>query len=141
MTLYNAVVPTYSPFLDAQWITTAARLSRSDRLGSNFHRYVISQNFPALLEFPLGAEIRVRPRAPWSLTTTNKSKYVTYSPFADVKLAPLVVELLYTSRHLRTLAEPSVLYSALQSGRLTGLFLALHFVGEIIEERGIKFDS
>jgi hypothetical protein len=129
ITLYSNRYPTFSPFLDSRWMALAARLPRSFRLRSNFHRHVIARWQPELLSFPIGAEANVRPRAGWKLRADRRAD-VPYSSFEDVSHHPGIFALLESSAHLLDLFPRAKLRDALTNGTLLGALMALHFAGE-----------
>lgn len=45
-------IPTRTPFLNREWVNAITNLPRSEKFGSNWHRYALTQNAPRLLEFP-----------------------------------------------------------------------------------------
>ena len=63
--LYSAHVPWRAPFLDPTWTREAWNLARPWKLGSNWHRFAVAVNCPALLDFPEpGRASRWRKMAP-----------------------------------------------------------------------------
>lgn len=75
--MYLASTRWVSPFHSRQWINHIWRLGDKWKLGSNWHRYAIRNNFPELLEFQEekgSVRGRMLPRAPLLYWTPFKQK-------------------------------------------------------------------
>jgi len=93
LALYAQHCAPRSPFLDARWMRAVAALPRRDRLGSNYHRQAVATLWPRLLDFPMGLEPSLAPRAP-ALYYARRANVVGYSPFAEVAADPKTRELI-----------------------------------------------
>jgi hypothetical protein len=120
-----------SPFLDARWISAVARLPRRWKLGSRFHRAVISKT-PALAQFRIGKEAQFS-ADPAPLYWLRRGKRVVgYSPFGQVLRSPATREIVMGSPHLDTFMVRRDRERALQlpDSSTSELLLTLHFAGE-----------
>jgi hypothetical protein len=100
LALYQHNIPTVSPFLDSRWIRAAAGLRRADRLGDNFHRFVIGRNLPQLMQYPTGKTQAIAPRARAGYWARRRSHVVSHNPFAEVLDDPRI--------HAAVIEEPGL---------------------------------
>jgi len=84
LALYAASGKPRSPFLDARWIEASAALPRREKLGAGHHRDLLYRLWPALCQFPIGAEARVLRKAPAGAWLRHTPPSIGYSPFAEV---------------------------------------------------------
>ena len=134
LALYNAVAPTRSPFLDARWLGSAARLPRKWKLGSRWHREAIFRLCPELLDFPVTAGAARMSRRPPSFYWLRRPRGIGYSPFRAVIENPGVREMVRDSSALDRFADRRSREDLLSSGgvRAAEFLLTMHFaVGEI----------
>lgn len=123
--MYRASSQWRSPFHSRRWIDAIWNLPFSWKLGSNWHRYAISKNFPALLEFPEenGFDrcrmLRKAPPLYWT-PPMRRSRYITYDLserwYRDPRLQSYVRDHL---NRIEDLIDPSTAHSILD-GHSTG---------------------
>jgi len=120
-----------APFLDARWVDAAARLPRHDKLGSRFHRRLVAECDPRLLEYPLAGEERVLP-APRLLYWLRKPGAVGYDTFGAATRLPEFEELIRDSPLLDQFAtrKQRVRVLATHDEASLDLLLTLHFAAE-----------
>ncbi len=72
-----------APFLSHEWVREVRRMPRRWKLGSNWHRYAIRRNFPALLDFPEeGVAERMAPATRAGYWLARRHSITGYSPVA-----------------------------------------------------------
>ena len=75
--LYNLINLTSSPFLDYRVVTAGARLNRKYKLNNFFHRQILLDSYPQLINYPInGSSISKTPAERnfyWLKKTKNKS--------------------------------------------------------------------
>jgi asparagine synthase len=128
LALYAASGEPRSPFLDARWLSAARRLRRREKLGSNYHRSVISRNEERLMRYPIQGESPVRERAPAGYWRGHEAED-DYHAFGRFARSPEVVELVRESPHVAPFTEGAEL-SGDSSLALIDLLITLHFAGE-----------
>lgn len=128
--LYDRYLPTFSPFLDARMVRVVAGLPRTEKLGANLHRRLITATYPALLEFPLGGGSVLSPRAPRTYWRQSRDE-VGYSMWEEVSQLPEAIEMVHDSPHLDALVPAATRReTATTQGPMFELLLTLHFAGE-----------
>ncbi|MGH9440708.1 MAG: hypothetical protein ACRD16_00375 [Thermoanaerobaculia bacterium] len=144
LALYNAVVPTLSPFLDSRWIRSVAAMPRRWKLGSRYHREAIACLFPELLDFPMasaGLEMSGRKldRKPPFLSWMRRPAPVGYSPFPEIAGDSGLRETLRDSELLDRFADRASRARLLETGgsRAVDVLLTLHLVASEIRKRRI----
>lgn len=96
LVLYRNVCLTRTPFLDSDWIEAARQMPRLMKLGSQWHRYAISQLCPKLLKYPTdesGRPMGTRPPVSYWMGRGGHGRtigYVDYPSFysSDIFLEP-----------------------------------------------------
>lgn len=83
--LYSENVTPLTPFLDSEWCRVIWNLKRSWKLGMNWHRFAIQQNWPTLLDFPItGTAVPPLPKAPplyW--LPSGRETVIPYARYAE----------------------------------------------------------
>ena len=133
--LYNAVVPTRSPFLDARFVRAAAGLPRSWKMNSRFHRYSIRRNCARLADFPTDESGISMSRQERKFYWLHKSTAVGYDAFGSMLALPETKALILDSPFLeqflpRAIREQSLMAKA---SPLLGLLITLHFAAEKVQ--------
>ncbi len=97
--LYSETVSWRAPFLSRNWVSTIWNLGRHWKLGSNWHRFAIANNYPQLLDFPENGKLtNMSPRAPllYWLFSRNSCAQVPYARcpewFQDKQITEFVVD-------------------------------------------------
>ena len=139
LALYNAVAPTRSPFLDARWLGSVARLPRTWKLGSRWHRETIFRLCPELLDFPVAAGAAGMGRRPSPFYWLRRPRGIGYSPFRSVIEGPGIREMLRDSSSLDHFADRGARAKLLSSGgvRAADFLLTMHFVVGEIRKQGL----
>jgi len=138
--LYNAFQTAYAPFLDVRWIKATCTMQRKEKLGSNFHRYVITRNYPQLLDFPVEFQDRMTARSPLAYWM-YKWRYKSYSPFDEIAKSADMKDLLIGSKHLKRIFPDEFIQKNIHKGILVRILFPLHYVGEILEDHKIPWDD
>jgi asparagine synthase (glutamine-hydrolysing) len=99
--MYLASSQWRSPFHSRKWLNSIWNLDASWKLGSNWHRYAIDSNLPALLNFPEENGLdkhRMLARAPLFYWTPwmRRTPYVTYDRSASWYREPVIKDYLFS---------------------------------------------
>ena len=134
LALYNAVIPTRSPFLDVRFLSIARNMPRRLKLCNRFHRHAIAVNEPRLLEFPVddGNVAMANEAIPFYwLRTAPVTGYSVFAEAADSKEGrAIIIESKHLDRFLDRRSRESVARNQMRS--LAGLLISLHFTVEEI---------
>ncbi len=137
LALYNAVIPTRSPFLDYRFLSIARCMPRSWKLCSRFHRFAILANEPRLGDFPVDDFETPMRDVDTLFYWLRRSPRVGYSIFAQAADSEegraVIIESPHLDRFLDRSSREEVVKNKIRS--LAGLLIALHFTGEEIRER------
>jgi asparagine synthetase B (glutamine-hydrolysing) len=137
LALYNAVIPTRSPFLDSRFLAIANGMPRSWKLCSRFHRFAILTNEPRLGDFPVDESETPMREVDMPFYWLRRSPRVGYSAFAQAADSEqgraVIIESPHLDRFLDRSSREEVVKNKVLS--LAGLLIALHFAGEEIRER------
>lgn len=129
--LADLSMPVAGPFLDARWALAAARLPRSAKLGSAFHRHVIARLAPNLLQYRTARETPLRPTPPRGYWL-RRYDAIGYSPFADVTqradTAATVIESSGLDRFASRSEREAIV--ATRDSASIDLLLTLHFAAQ-----------
>jgi asparagine synthase (glutamine-hydrolysing) len=132
LALYNAVLPTASPFLDYRFIALARAMPRRLKLNSRFLRRAISENVPELLDFPTddsGISMRQSDRTFYWLRSRPSTGFNIFGQVADSEEGKsIIIESPHLDRFLDKRARELVISKKLRP--LAGLLMALHFASE-----------
>lgn len=112
--LYCENVAPLTPFLDREWCRIVWNLKRSWKLGTNWHRFAIQQNWPGLLEFPIaGTAVPLAPKAPPLYWLRSGRQAVTpYARYAEwFQRDPLSGFIRENVALLADLIEPGLVFS------------------------------
>jgi hypothetical protein len=127
---YSAHGSPRSPFLDANWVRTAAELSRRHKQGNHFHSSSTAALYPRISHFNYN-------RLP------DNSKGGSYSPFSELVKSSVVTELLIESKYLNQWTSRHDRIKILQDPNCNqeeerNFWMTLHFAGEVVSNSGIE---
>jgi hypothetical protein len=124
-----------SPFLDVRWIRAISALSRSERLGSNYHRRAITALRPDLLDFPVGTGGPMASRAP-PFYYLRDGRPVGYSPFGQALATPMLQEMVVESDNLdEILPRTDRIIEMRRQGAGADLLVTLAFAAQLGYEK------
>lgn len=137
LALYNAVIPTRSPFLDSRFLSIASRMPRSWKLCSRFHRFAILANEPRLGDFPVDDSETPMRKADqpfyWFRHHVHRGNRAFAQAADSEQGRAVIIESPHLDRFLDRSSREKVVKNKIRS--LAGLLIALHFTGEEIRER------
>lgn len=116
--LYSENVSWRAPFLNREWINIIWNLKRNWKLGSNWHRFAISKNYPLLLDFPEpGKSDRMYPKAPLLYWHPIKKKYpiIHYTKYTEWFQSNIILDFIQENASLLSeLIEVDTIFSILR---------------------------
>ena len=132
LALYNSVIPTASPFLDYRFVATSRRMPRRLKLNSCFHRRIIAENTPALLDLPAdesGVPMRSSDRPGYWIKQRPTVGFNMFGEFADSDAGKsILIESPHLDRFLDRRAREAVCQQKIRP--LAGLLISLHFASD-----------
>jgi hypothetical protein len=134
LALYQAALPTRSPFLDASFVRLGAGLPRRWKLSNRFHRRLIARFCPRLLDFPTDDTGTSMAQHDRPLDWLRARPSSDYNVFGQVLALPETKALLLESPHLDQFV-PRPHREEAYTRRLQPLLavlLTLHFASEKI---------
>ena len=134
LALYNAIIPTRSPFLDSRFLATASGMPRSWKLCSRFHRFAILANEPRLGDFPVDDSDTPMRQIGKPLYWLRRRRFVGYEAFAQVASSAEARAVIVDSPHLDRFLDRSSREEVIEKKvlSLAGLLITLHFACEEI---------
>ncbi len=143
LALFNSAIPTVSPFLDQRFIARAQAMPRRLKLNSRFHRRVILQNVPKLLEFPTdetNTPMRLSNKPGYWLGSKPVTSYSVFGRLADSGDAKsIVVDSPHLDRFLDRRSRETI--AEKKQRNLSGLLLTLHFASELTARQNSRDSS
>lgn len=132
LALYNANMPTRSPFLDYRFLQVCRRIPRQLKLGSVLHRLMIRETCPGLLKYPVDDGTAAMSDSPRKLYWLRRYKVHGYSRFSEFAARKDVREIVVESKLLDAFADRASRQAACSRNNesLISLFLTLHFAAE-----------
>ena len=101
--LYGAYASWRAPFLNRQWVNAIWSLKTGWKLGSNWHRFAIANNYPRLLDFvTTGSVEKVSQRAPllYWLPYRNKYPIIPYARYPEWFSSDLIVDFILENAYM-----------------------------------------